>query len=698
MLSDSINNSIIQNNYNDDNKTNEMQISSFLHDDNSLVSEEDISEIEEYLNSENVNAEDLKLKASKLIKLVKIKERDLILAAQIGQSLLDANLSMQKQLKSISSNNEEEKSRNILEKIVEEPISNSTSVSSFNQPISRSSSYDISSYTDNLEEVNSKLQDQVEKLEQSMKQNEQQNSKRILLLENLLEQLQNELVELQSMNTELENEKKMLLEEKLSSKRIVETNEENTDTIIAQLLIHKKKLVNTVTDLEKKKKYLEDELLHALNDESKLERELRKLKREAEAGNRFKELYKQQSDKVNELEVSISNYRKNVRRISMGIFDSNSIEEITGNESKYHNIDGISDEDNTSLSHTIITKSLPSPLSDGSQRTSQTLSMDNSLISYPSLEDELEELKEEDEGDYELSQGSVLYDYEDQKGGMESGYCSGELSNPSADPMSIISRKGPSHHASRHHLYNKSDLYSQNGSGVVVIQGRINNNESDYEKSNRRRERQGRLANINSRSEGGEEDESSEETRRHYHHHHEHAIAEDSCGSSSSELVLRERKCYKCGKPVSNVPVRSNHFSGGHHQKHNRRSHSRVMKARAKRTAMSKKRHSVLVPLKSTGEEDEKELSLIDTRNNSFLGIYNSCKAALERMNYSELEVSKSHAAWKFIQFWFAMLCIFIGCIVVSYRRMFQKNLSKTKKSNRIIEEEEKEEKVEESN
>jgi len=146
---------------------------------------------------------------------------------------------------------------------------------------------------------------------------------------------------------------------------------------------------------------------------------------------------------------------------------------------------------------------------------------------------------------------------------------------------------------------------------------------------------------------------------------------EDMDGANSKEIVLRDKPCNKCGK------IRRNRFN---HPRNIRRSHSRVMRARAKRTAISRKRYSALVPLKSTGEEDEEtSSSLIKFRDNSgFMNIYNTCKEAIEKLDYTKSDLTMSQSAWKFIQFWFAMLCIFIGCIVVSYRRVFNGNAPST--------------------
>eukprot|EP00833_Pecoramyces_ruminatium_P016555 jgi/Orpsp1_1/1190587/evm.model.d7180000079960.1 len=517
------------------------------------ISEEDISEIEEFLAKDDIDPDDLKSKANKLIQLIKVKERDLLLAAQIGQSLLDANVSMQNQLKMISENqkidvdnqnnsevNEDDdyygtysqspmamNPRNTSSVRFDEPIPNSNSMRNASigkKPLVRSDSYDINTYTDNLEEVNYKLQNQVEKLEESLKQNEQQNSKRIVLLENLLEQLQGELSELQNMNRDLENEKRLLIKEKESSKKINEMSEKDAEKMIAQLYDNKNKLVDTVNKLETAQMNLKrrsamnldiDELdfglvqsQEQLNDKMKLSEELDDSQGESSHSRRV-------------------HRRRVIRRSTLGEeadIEEEEIEEHHSSRSNGHH----RHHRHSHLRHI------------------QPLTYDN-----------------------------------------ENDFCT----------------VTPTH----------SD------DNVVVLHGRISNID--------------------------EEDE------------------EDMAGPESRELVLRDKPCHKCGK------IRLNRFN---HPKNSRRSRSRVMRARAKRTDIKKKRYSALVPLKSTGEEDEETNSLIKLRDNSgFMGIYNTCKQAIEKLDYSKTDLTKSQSAWKFVQFWFAMLCIFIGCIVVSYRRVF---------------------------
>ncbi|KAL6604648.1 hypothetical protein LY90DRAFT_8446 [Neocallimastix californiae] len=591
------------------------------------ISEEDISEIEEYLSKEDIDPNDLKNKANKLIQLIKAKERDLLLAAQIGQSLLDANVNMQNQLKmlsdsqnktvnneSISEINEEEEyyyssqspmttnPRSSSNNRFDEPLPRSTSMrnaSTGKKPIS--DSYDINSYTDNLEEVNYKLQNQVEKLQESLKQNEQQNSKRIVLLENLLEQLQGELSELQVMNRDLESEKQLLLQEKEFSKKVNEMSERDTEKMIAQLFENKNKLVDTVNKLEIKKKLLENELLDAMNGGSKLQNEIKKWKHEAEDCSKYKELYEQELQRVTVLEASLNSYRDDMKSIKAAQLDLNR------RSTASLDIDGI-DYGLIQSQEQLNDKIKLSEELDYSQgETSHTHRIHRHRVirrSTLSKEVNIENEEEEEEEENEI--------------------------------ITRHSRGSGHHHHHHHHSHlrhiqplsydNENDLCyitpPHDDNNVVVLHGKINNID--------------------------EEDE------------------EDINGTNSRELVLRDKPCHKCGK------IRLNRFN---HPKNSRRSRSRVMRARAKRSDIKRKRYSALVPLKSTGEEDEETNTLIQLRNNSntsFMGIYNTCKQAIENLDYSKSELTRSQSAWKFVQFWFAMLCIFIGCIVVSYRKVFQ--------------------------
>jgi len=599
------------------------------------ISEEDISEIEEYLAKDDIDPNDLKNKANKLIQLIKVKERDLILAAQIGQSLLDANVSMQNQLKMISENqknnipispddenlvrtpqideNDDDyygsqspmtmnpRTNNSVR--FDEPIPNSSSMrntTSGKKPISRSDSYDINSYNDNLEETNYKLQNQVEKLEESLKQNEQQNSKRIVLLENLLDQLQNEISELQTMNRDLENEKRVLLEEKESSKKINEMSEKDAEKMIAQLFDNKNKLADTVNKLEIKKKVLENELLDAMNGGSMLQNEINKWKHEAEDCNKYKELYEQELQRVSVLEASLNSYHDDIKLIKAAQLDlkRRSTANLDLNVADLDFGQSVSDRLNDKL------KLSDELLDDTQGESSRSRRIRRRRIIRRSNQGEEANIEEEIE---------------------------------EREVTDRHSSKTGSHH--RHHRHshlrhiqpltyeNENDFCSVTPSpyaddNVVVLQGRISNID--------------------------EEDE------------------EEVDGANSREIVLRDKPCNKCGK------IRRNRFN---HPKNTRRSRSRVMRARAKRTAMSRKRYSALIPYKSTGEEDEETNSLIKLRDNSgFMNIYNTCKEAIEKLDYSKTDLTKSQSAWKFVQFWFAMLCIFIGCIVVSYRRVFNGN------------------------
>jgi len=592
------------------------------------ISEEDISEIEEFLSKEDIDPNDLKNKANKLIQLIKVKERDLLLAAQIGQSLLDANVSMQNQLKMLSDGHNKSVSNEYISEINEEenddysnqsPMTTnprSSNSQRFDEPLPSSSmriastgkksmchsdSYDINSYTDNLEEVNYKLQNQVEKLEESLKQNEQQNSKRIVLLENLLEQLQGELSELQVMNRDLENEKRLLLQEKESSKKINEMSERDTEKMIAQLFENKNKLVDTVNKLEIKKKLLEDELMDAMNGGSMLQNEIKKWKHEAEDCNKYKELYEQELERVTVLEASLNSYRNDMKSIKAAQLDlkRRSTASLDIDEIDYGLI-----QSQEQLNDKV---KLSEELDDSQGESSHThrihrhrVIRHSTLSKEVSIEDEEEVEEEEEENEIITSR----------------------------------SRGNGHHHHHHHHSHlrhiqpltydNENDLCfitpPHDDNNVVVLHGKINNID--------------------------EEDE------------------EDINGTNSRELVLRDKPCHKCGK------IRLNRFN---HPKNSRRSRSRVMRARAKRTDIKRKRYSALVPLKSTGEEDEETNTLIKLRDNSgFMGIYNTCKQAIENLDYSKSELTRSQSAWKFVQFWFAMLCIFIGCIVVSYRRVFQ--------------------------
>jgi len=594
------------------------------------ISEEDISELEEYLAKDDIDPNDLKNKANKLIQLIKVKERDLLLAAQIGQSLLDANVSMQNQLKMLSDNQNKTINNDTLSEVKEEdddyygvysnqsPMTmnprNSSSVR-FDEPIPNSNSmrntigvkqlprgdsYDINSYTDNLEETNYKLQNQVEKLEESLKQNEQQNSKRIVLLENLLEQLQGELSELQIMNRDLENEKRLLIEEKESSKKINEMSEKDTEKMISQLFENKNKLIDTVNKLEIKKKVLENELLDAMNGGSLLQNEIKKWKHEAEDCNKYKELYEQELQRVSVLENSLNSYRDDIKSIKAA--------QMNLKRRSAANLD-IDD------------------LDFGLGQSQEQLNNNKAKLS-----EELDESQSESSRSRKIRRRRVIHhsslgeeaDIEEEEEIEES-------------ETTAHHSKGNGHHRHHHrhsHLRHIQPLTYDNenevcyvtppneDSNVVVLHGR-----------------------INSIDEEDEEDAMNE--------------------AASKELVLRDKPCHKCGK------IRLNRFN---HPKNSRRSPSRVMRARAKRTDIKKKRYSALIPLKSTGEEDEETTnSLIRINDNSgFMGIYNTCKQAIEKLDYSKSELTKSQSAWKFIQFWFAMLCIFIGCIVVSYRKVFQ--------------------------
>jgi len=596
------------------------------------VSDEDISEIEEYLAKDDIDPNDLKTKANKLIQLIKVKERDLLLAAQIGQSLLDANVSMQNQLKMISEGQKSSKSSSNNENSevtsnidddnyygtcgrespmamnprnnsisFDEPMPSSNSMTSASKMSIRSDSYDINSYTDNLEETNYKLQNQVEKLEQSLKQNEQQNSKRIVLLENLLDQLQNELSELQTMNRELEKEKRVLLEEKESSKKINEMSEKDTEKMIAQLFDNKNKLADTVSKLEIKKKVLENELLDAMNGGSMLQNEIKKWKHEAEDCNKYKELYEQELQRVSVLEASLNSYRDdiktikaaqmNLKRQSLNNLDIDEIDFGQSQEQLSNKIKLSEELDESSSHRRIHRRRIVNRSQEGDEADIEEEEIEESEIAGH---------HSKNNGHYHHHRHShyrhihpITYDNDNVN---EDDYCS--VTPPNYDD------------------------------NVVVLHGRIDH------------------------------------------------IDEDEDGTESKELVLRDKPCHKCGK------IRVNRFN---HPKNSRRSRSRVMRASAKRTAIRRKRYSALVPLKSTGEEDEDTNSLIRLRDNSgFMGIYNTCKQAIEKLDYSKSELTKSQSAWKFIQFWFAMLCIFIGCIVVSYRKVFQSTAQARPQKKRI--------------
>jgi len=629
--------------------TEEIQnINSSINDNNSLlvqqdsedVSDEDISEIEEFLAKDDIDPVDLKNKANKLIQLIKAKERDLLLAAQIGQSLLDANVSMQNQLKMLTedqktysqspnviedsnnSNNDDDqygtssntKSSSSSSLRFDEPLPNSSSMIINNSGKKSSSRTDLNTYTDNLEEVNYELQNQVEKLEETLKQNEQQNSKRIVLLENLLDQLQNELSELQVMNRNLENEKRLLIKEKESSKKINEMSEKDTEKMIAQLYENKNKLSDTVNKLEKKKKILEDELLDAMNGGSMLQNEIEKWKQEAEDCNKYKELYEQELQRVSVLEASLNSYRDDIRLIKVAQMDlkSRSIGKL---DMKVADIDFSQNQDSLNSK-----MKLSEELDDGEGESSHSRKIHRRRIIRRSNLNEASNIEEEEE---EIEESEII----------------GRSKNSS----------GHHHHHHRHshqrHIQPLS-YNNENNDYVSVIP-------QNYSKEDNVVVLHGRISNI--------EDED-----------------EEIDGSQCKEIVLRDKPCHKCGK------IRVNRFN---HQKNSCRSHSRVMRARAKRTAISKKRHTALIPLNSIGEEDEETSNSIikySRDNSGFMGIYNTCKEAIENLDYSKTDLTKSQSAWKFLQFWFAMLCIFIGCIVVSYRRVFQGN-TPSKSTKKIV-------------
>jgi len=602
------------------------------------ISDEDISEIEEYLAKDDIDPVDLKNKANKLIQLIKAKERDLLLAAQIGQSLLDANVSMQNQLKTLTegqnkylpspvNNDIDDSNRNNDDRYgsslstnsvcFDDPIPNSSSMINTSTGIkvgSRTDSYDINTYTDNLEEVNYELQNQVEKLEETLKQNEQQNSKRIVLLENLLDQLQSELSELQIMNSNLENEKRLLLKEKESSKKINEMSEKDTEKMIAQLYENKNKLADTVSKLENKKKILENELLDAMNGGSMLQNEIEKWKQEAEDCNKYKELYEQELQRVSVLEASLNSYRDDIRMIKatqMG-FKSHSICKLDMN---------VADLDLSQSQLTLNDKmKLSEELDDGQGESSHSRRIRRRRIIRRSNLNESSNIEEEEEIEESETVGRRK------------------------------SSNGHHHHRHSHshsHLRHIQPLTYTNENDYVTV------TPPNYSKEDNVVVLHGKISNI---------DDEEEEID----------------GSQCKEIVLREKPCHKCGK------IRVNRFN---HPKNSCRSHSRVMRARAKRTAISKKRHTALIPLNSTGEEDEETTNTLIkyTRDNSgFMGIYNTCKEAIENLDYSKTDLTKSQSAWKFLQFWFAMLCIFIGCIVVSYRRVFQGN-TPSKSTKKII-------------
>jgi len=618
------------------NPTEQLQNLNSLDENNSLIdhqnneepldiSDEDISEIEEYLAKDDIDPVDLKNKANKLIQLIKVKERDLLLAAQIGQSLLDANVSMQNQLKTLTEGqnkylpsptddnteiNDNGRYGSSSSVCFDDPIPNSSSMINTTTGIKvglRSNSYDLNSYTDNLEEVNYELQNQVEKLEETLKHNEQQNSKRIVLLENLLDQLQSELSELQVMNHNLENEKQLLLKEKESSKKINEMSEKDAEKMIAQLYENKNKLADTVSKLENKKKILENELLDAMNGGSMLQNEIEKWKQEAEECNKYKELYEQELHRVSVLEASLNSYRDDIRMIKatqMGL-KSRSLS-ITGSEFDIS-------PSQESLNNKI---KLSEELDDGQGESSHSRRIRRRRIIRRSNLNETSNIEEEEE----------------------------------IEESETIGRRKSSngHHHHRHsHLRHIQPLSYNNENDYVTV------TPPDYSKEDNVVVLHGKISNV---------DEEEEEID----------------GSQCKEIVLREKPCHKCGK------IRVNRFN---HPKNSCRSHSRVMRARAKRTAISRKRHTVLIPLNSTGEEDEETSNTLIkyTRDNSgFMGIYNTCKEAIENLDYSKTDLTKSQSAWKFLQFWFAMLCIFIGCIVVSYRRVFQGN-TPSKSTKKII-------------
>jgi len=482
----------------------------------------------------------------------------------------------------------------------DEPIPNSSSMSTVTgkKPISRSDSYDINSYTDNLEETNYKLQNQVEKLEESLKQNEQQNSKRIVLLENLLDQLQNELSELQAMNRDLENEKRMLLEEKESSKKINEMSEKDTEKMIAQLFDNKNKLADTVNKLEIKKKVLENELMDAMNGGSMLQNEINRWKHEAEDCNKYKELYEQELQRVSVLEASLNSYHDDIKLIKAAQLD------LKRRSTNQLDIDVADLDFGQSAQERLKDKlKLSEELDDSQGESSRSRRIRRRRIIRRSNQGEEANIEEE------IEEREITGHRSSRTGGHHRHHRHSHLRH--IQPLSYENE-------------NENDFCSVTPSpydddNVVVLHGRISNIDEEEE--------------------------------------------EEVDGANSREIVLRDKPCNKCGK------IRRNRFS---HPKNTHRSRSRVMRARANRTAIRRKRCSALVPLKSTGEEDEATNSLIKLRDNSgFMNIYNTCKEAIEKLDYSKTDLTKSQSAWKFVQFWFAMLCIFIGCIVVSYRRVF---------------------------
>ena len=562
---------------------------------------------------------------------------DLLLAAQIGQSLLDANVSMQNQLKILTedqkmnsqnsninedyNNNDDDqygsssntKSSSSSSLRFDEPLPNSSSMIINNSGKKGGSRTDLNTYTDNLEEVNYELQNQVEKLEETLKQNEQQNSKRIVLLENLLDQLQNELSELQVMNRNLENEKRLLLKEKESSKKISEMSEKDTEKMIAQLYENKNKLSDTVNKLEKKKKILEDELLDAMNGGSILQNEIEKWKHEAEDCNKYKELYEQELQRVSVLEASLNSYRDDIKLIKVAQMDlkRRSLNKL---DMKVADIDF--DQSQDSLNDKM---KLSEELDDGEGSSHSRKIHRRRIIRRSNLNDE-SNIEEEEE---EIEESEII----------------GRPKNSSG------------HHHHHHHRHSRHiqplSYNNENNDYVSVIP-------QNYSKEDNIVVLHGRISNI--------EDED-----------------EELDGNQCKEIVLRDKPCHKCGK------IRVNRFN---HQKNSCRSHSRVMRARAKRTAISKKRHTALIPLNSIGEEDEETSNSIikySRDNSGFMGIYNTCKEAIENLDYSKTDLTKSQSAWKFLQFWFAMLCIFIGCIVVSYRRVFQGNNTPSKSTKKIV-------------
>jgi len=601
------------------------------------ASEEDISEIEEYLAKEDIDPVDLRNKANKLIQLIKSKERDLLLAAQIGQSLLDANVNMQNQLKLLSENqnksiNNDESMTSLINTSddsygsptamipknnsrFDEPMPTSNSMRTGKKPISRSDSYDLNSYTNNLEEVNYKLQNQVEKLEESLKQNEQQSSKRIVLLENLLEQLQGELSELQVMNRDLEKEKRLLLEEKESSKKINEMSEKDTEKIIAQLFENKNKLADTVNKLEIKKKVLENELLDAMNGGSMLQNEIVKWKQEAEDCNKYKELYEQELQRVSVLESSLNSYRANIKMIKEAQMD---LKRRSTSSLDFDGLDmGIVQSQDQLNDHTKLSEELSGTQGESCSH-SRRVRRRRVVRSSNHEGDEADVEEEEEIEESEITTSTTTHHHR----------AHGHHRHHRHSPLRHIQ---PLTYEDQDEAccsvtpgqYSKED-------NVVVLHGHIHHIEDDEE--------------------------------------------EDIDGTEGKEIVLRDKPCQRCGK------IRRNRFS---HPRNSRRSHSRVMRARAKRTARGRKKYSALVPLKSTGEEDEERNTLIQLHNNNesgFMGIYNTCKQAIENLDYSKTDLTRSQSAWKFIQFWFAMLCIFIGCIVVSYRRVFQSLPTKSSK------------------